>query len=148
MSKEQPVECREAFEAHTRSFPPVFRVDYAKNADGSYKNSGTRRQYELWQAAWNATKPNAECHSCKKERIRQWILDVQAMDYGKPSTPKRESVDDRTPSYKTLLICLKNLVVLKKHKDEHGKDEWYQQTQPGIWRNAIEAVSQIEGDKP
>lgn len=61
---------------------------------------------------------------------------------------KRESVDDKKPSYKTLLILLQNLITLKKHKDTHGKDDFYNKAQPLAWRDAIEALNSIEGQKP
>lgn len=70
------------------------------------------------------------------DELVEWLLDyLQRL-------PVRESVDDRKPSYKTLIICLRNLVHLKRHKDKHGKDDYYQKVQPEVWRNAEEVLTQ------
>jgi hypothetical protein len=36
--------------------------------------------------------------------------------------------------------ALELLVKIKDHKDEHGKDEWYQESQPMAWDRARKAL--------
>lgn len=36
--------------------------------------------------------------------------------------------------------CLKELVLLKEHKDKCGKTLWYEEKQPKAWENACKAL--------
>ena len=57
--------------------------------------------------------------------------------------PEREAVTPPDNRYKTILILLQNLVHLKRHKDRHGKDDYYQAAQPLAWQRAMEVIDEI-----
>jgi len=44
-----------------------------------------------------------------------------------------------------LILALHNLVKLKEHKDENGKDEFYLKHQPHVWEYAKHVLKLCEG---
>jgi hypothetical protein len=47
-----------------------------------------------------------------------------------------------------LMLALHNLVKLKEHKDEKGKDEFYVQNQPSVWKYAKHILEKCVGKNP
>lgn len=50
------------------------------------------------------------------------------------------------PKLSACYVALRRLVDLKKHKDEKGKDAFYEGDQPAAWRRARSAINDIEGE--
>lgn len=67
----------------------------------------------------------------------------RAYNYGWQSAwqHKRES---GTLKYAPVHMALRRLVLLKEHKDKHGKDAYYEEEKPYAWKQARTALTEIE----
>jgi hypothetical protein len=52
--------------------------------------------------------------------------------------------DEEVEEKDKAILILKHLCLLKQHKDEHGKDEYYEKEQPKIWQRANDYLNSIK----
>jgi hypothetical protein len=70
-----------------------------------------------------------------KEQIEEWAS-KRADDAGRLSRQLLATMQRE----RELWGCLKELVLLKEHKDKCGKTLWYEEKQPKAWANARKAL--------
>lgn len=83
------------------------------------------------------------------------IADIEAskqslLDEGFSTRSPAVQVHDRLPTvtlkYAAVHMALRRLVLLKEHKDKHGKDAYYEAEQPYAWKQARTTITEIEDE--